>query len=191
MNPYIDYIMYVSPHLKQFQTSFKSSAIPKNGFSSFSSKEKPKEYQNYRKKEEYVEERVYEVPKEKEVKSLTEYLESRSKQEIVKTISENETFKIITLKPSIKKEANVDSYGKINDFWNDLYQFTTDPAEKVHLQWNHHISKESMVKLLKEQGTIRFNPIEYYRNTIENQEYTMNGIVDKLKLKIIQFQKIK
>jgi superfamily II RNA helicase len=190
--------MYVSPHLKQIQKNFKSSDAPKSAFSSFTSKDnqnvgtykQPNHsmFNNSRKpREEYVDKysEKEEVPKEKQTKSLTEYLESKPKQEIVKDITVNDTFKIVTFKPSVKKEAVEDSYAKINDFWNDLYQFSNDSSEKVHLQWNHHISKESMVKLLKEQGTIKFNPIEYYRNTIENQESIVKIIVDKLKLKII------
>ena len=210
--------MYVSPHLKQIQKNFKTSAAPKSAFSSFTSKEKPNHsdnqnvgtykqpnhsdnqnvgtykqpnnsmFNNSRKpREEYVDnysERE-DLPKEKQTKSLTEYLETKSKQEVIKDITLNDTFKVVTFKPSVKKEAVEDTYAKINDFWNDLYQFTTDSTEKVHLQWNHHISKESMVKLLKEQGTIKFNPIEYYRNTIENQESIVKNLVDKLKLKII------
>ena len=191
--------MYVPPHLKQIQKNFKTSAAPKSAFtSSFANKEKekpsysalqkPKEFQNFRKsREEYVENypEKEDAPKEKQTMTLSEYLENKSKQETIKDVSQHETHKVITLKSSVKKEAVEDSYGKINDFWNDLYQFTTDSSEKVHLQWNHHISKDSMVKLLKEQGTIKFNPIEYYRNTIENQESNVKNIVDKLKLKII------
>jgi hypothetical protein len=198
--------MYVPPHLKQIQKSFKTSSAPKSTFSYFNSKEKPnhsdsqnvgmykqtnhsmfnssekpKEFQNYR--EDYSEKEVQ--PKEKQTISLTEYLENKSKKETIKDITLNETIKMVTLKQSVKKETVEDSFGKINDFWNDLYQFTNDSSEKVHLQWNHHISKESMVKLLKEQGTIKFNPIEYYRNTIENQESIIKNTADKLKLKII------
>ena len=153
--------MYVSPHLKHIQNNFKSSANTRSALS-FTSKEnqnagmykQPKEYQNFRKsREEYVENQYEkeEVLKEKKTISLTEYLENKSKHEIIKDITVHETHKVITLKSSVKKEAVEDSYGKINDFWNDLYQFTSDSSEKVHLQWNHHISKESMVKLLKEQ----------------------------------------
>ena len=165
--------MYVPPHLKQIQKTFKTSAAPKNVFSSFTSKEQQNvgmykeqnhfdQSNHYRKqREEYVDNysEKEELPKEKQTKSLTEYLESKSKQEVVKDINLNDSFKVVTLKPSVKKEAVEDTYAKINDFWNDLYQFTTDSNEKVHLQWNHHISKESMVKLLKEQGTIKFNVV--------------------------------
>ena len=176
--------MYVPPHLKQIQKNFKTSTIPKSTFSSFSNQnsEKPREFK--KSKPEFMEE-IYSEPKDK-TKSLTEYLENKSKvAEPIKNIGVSDTFKIVNLKASVKKETVEDSYGKVNDFWNDLYQFTVDPSEKVHLQWSHHISKEAMVKLLKEQGTIKFNPIEYYRNTVESQETIVRNIVDKLKLKII------
>lgn len=179
--------MYVPPHLKQIQKNFKTSTIPKSTFMSFSNQvsEKPKEFRDYSKsKQEFIED-FYTEPKDTK-KTLTEYLETKSKTEQpIKTIGVSDKFKIMTIKTSAKKETIEDSYGKVNDFWTDLYQFTSDPSEKVYLQWNHHISKESMVKLLKEQGTIKFNPIEYYRNSVESQETIVRNIVDKLRLKII------
>jgi hypothetical protein len=94
---------------------------------------------------------------------------------------------VLKLEPIfLKKEKVEDNFSKNTELWNDIYQFTVDPSEQVHLLWNHSISNDSMVKLLQEQGTIKFNPIQYYRNTIESHESNTKQIIDKLKLKIIR-----
>lgn len=42
-----------------------------------------------------------------------------------------------------------------------------------------------MVKLLQEQGTIKFNPIQYYRNTIESQEQVGKTLLDAVMVKVV------
>ena len=85
----------------------------------------------------------------------------------------------------VPKEKPTEDFSRPNDFWYDIYDGKSDPSEQSHLVWNHSITKESMVKLLQEQGTIKFNPIGYYRNTIESQESAMKQVIDKLTIRII------
>ncbi len=72
---------------------------------------------------------------------------------------------------------------KPNEFWNDIYDFSN---EKEALYWNHSLSKETMIKLLQEQGTIKFNPIQYYRNTIDSQESMVKKMIERIHMRIVQ-----
>jgi len=72
---------------------------------------------------------------------------------------------------------------KPNEFWNDIYDFSGD---KEALYWNHSLSKETMIKLLQEQGTIKFNPIQYYRNTIDSQESIVKRMIERIHMRIVQ-----
>lgn len=81
-----------------------------------------------------------------------------------------------------KETAAAAAANGVTEFWTDIYKFTLD---KTHLLWNHSISNDSMVKLLQEQGTIKFNPIEYYRNTMESQEQIVKTQSDAVGIKIL------
>ena len=106
-------------------------------------------------------------------------------KEPVQPIKEIKEIKESSVKLFVQKETPKEDFSRPTDFWYDLYDGKSDPSEQSHLVWNHNITKESMVKLLQEQGTIKFNPIGYYRNTIESQESAMKQVVDKLTLRII------
>jgi hypothetical protein len=95
---------------------------------------------------------------------------------------------IFSVVSSKKKEelTGGDKQGQnATEFWTDIYKFTMRPTDKAHLWFNHSISKESMVKLLQEQGTIKFNPIQYYRNTVESQEQVGKTLMDAIMVKVV------
>jgi hypothetical protein len=117
--------------------------------------------------------------------SLSDYNKQvqTKKNTIVKTM--DGPARVIKLTEVKVDDVDVDKlYSKPTDFWSDIYNFTKDPEQKVHLLWNHSLSKESMIKLLQEQGIIKFNPIQYYQNTISSQENLTKNIIDKLTVNI-------
>ena len=121
--------------------------------------------------------------------SLSDYNNNvKSKHDLlVKTIQSNKTEEShVIMISSVKTDETVADkmYSKPTDFWSDIYNFTKDPELKVNLSWNHSISKDAMIKLLQEQGIIKFNPIQYYQNTIESQENHSKTITDKLRVNI-------
>jgi hypothetical protein len=121
--------------------------------------------------------------------SLSDYKDSvKSKLgEFVKNIDSDskKVARVITIETVKTDERPVDKiYSNPTDFWSDIYNFTKDPEQKVNLSWNHSISKDAMIKLLQEQGTIKFNPIQYYQNTIQSQENVTKNISDKLRVNI-------
>jgi hypothetical protein len=119
--------------------------------------------------------------------TLSEYNKQYQQNKQKTVVTNNSTHTIVTIK-SEKKHTGAEnvSLTKATEFWSDIYNFTADPVEKEQLLWNNNISKVSMIKLLQEQGTIKFNPIEYYRNTVESQESSNKAITDCLHFKIIR-----
>lgn len=156
--------MYVPPHAQQSQHS--NFYKPPSG--------------NF--KQEYKSKGVLnDAPKAPKTVLLSEYQKSQSL--IKKTAISSVPCRTITLevpKTLGDKESNTD---KPNEFWNDIYDFSN---EKEALYWNHSLSKETMIKLLQEQGIIKFNPIQYYRNTIDSQESMVKKLIERIHMRIVQ-----
>lgn len=153
--------MYVSPHARQFQTSHPTKQ-PKqenkiNNSLNGNSDNKPKTV------------------------LLSEY--QRSQSQIKKTDISNIPCSTITLEVTKTVTENKSESDQPNEFWNDIYDFSND---KEALYWNHSLSKETMIKLLQEQGTIKFNPIQYYRNTIDSQESMVKKMIERIHMRIVQ-----
>jgi hypothetical protein len=200
---YTHLTMYTPPHLKHLQSSNggNHSALNRNssnnsGNNSALNRQQTTEagYSNsplnkmFGRPKEDNEPQTQSITKPKQ-QSLSDYNNTvKSKHDLlVKNIGTDKPLqsRIITIS-SVKTEETVADkmYSKPNDFWSDIYNFTKDPELKVNLAWNHSISKEAMIKLLQEQGTIKFNPIKYYQNTIESQENYTKNITDKLRVTI-------
>ena len=156
--------MYVSPHARQFQAS------------------RPIRQQKQEQKQEHDKpidsDTTKPVPK---TLLLSEY--QRSQLQIKKTGISDIPCNTITLEVAKTVTENSSESDKPNDFWNDIYDFSGD---KEALYWNHSLSKETMIKLLQEQGTIKFNPIQYYRNTIDSQESMMKKMIERIHMRIVQ-----
>jgi hypothetical protein len=114
--------------------------------------------------------------------SLSEYKKQQSIKKPVKTIS-GATSTTIHLQSTKNIESKECSTEKPTEFWNDIYNFSSD---KEALYWNHSLAKETMIKLLQEQGTIKFNPIQYYRNTVESQDSLVKKSIERIHMRIVQ-----
>jgi hypothetical protein len=114
--------------------------------------------------------------------SLSEYNKQQSLKKIVKPISgaTSTTINLQSTKNIDNKECSTE---KPTEFWNDIYNFSSD---KEALYWNHSLAKETMIKLLHEQGTIKFNPIQYYRNTVESQDSLVKKTIERTHMRIVQ-----
>ena len=158
--------MYAPPHLKNLfhsSQSRKEETAPPPKWASFSRADREKGDR---------------AERERETEQTKEPVQ-------VKDIKEVKITPDSSVKLFVQKETPTEDFSRPTDFWYDLYDGKSEISEQSHLVWNHNISKESMVKLLQEQGTIKFNPIGYYRNTIDSQESAMKVVVDKLTLRII------
>lgn len=158
--------MYVPPHARQFQAT-----RPVSNFN------RP-QTNDIRPQTNVNTEGVKPAPK---TVLLSEYKKS---QALVKktefSYSSCNTITLEVAKTVTDKQCESD---KPNEFWNEIYDFSSD---KEALYWNHSLSKETMIKLLQEQGTIKFNPIQYYRNTIDSQESMVKKIIERIHMRIIQ-----
>ena len=117
--------------------------------------------------------------------TLTEYKEAKAKAKtlpVVAVASGGGGFTKFITKDKETTTTTTAATNGVTEFWSDIYKFTT---QKTHLLWNHCISNDSMVKLLQEQGTIKFNPIEYYRNTMESHEQVVKTQSDAVNIKIL------
>ena len=112
---------------------------------------------------------------------LSEYQKAQS--QLKKTEFKNNSS--ITISVEMTKSATTieSETNKPNEFWTDIYDFKND---KEALYWNHSLSKETMIKLLQEQGNIKFNPIQYYRNTIDSQESIVKKCIERIHMRIVQ-----
>ncbi len=195
---YTHLAMYTPPHLKHLQSSNggsnrthinsgNHSALNRQQTTGAGYSNSPLNKMFGRPKED-TEPKTQSIVKPKQ-QSLSDYNNGvKSKHDLlIKNIQIDKKLesRVITIN-SVKTEETVTDkmYSKPNDFWSDIYNFTKDPELKVNLSWNHSISKDAMIKLLQEQGTIKFNPIQYYKNTIESQENHTKTITDKLRVNI-------
>jgi hypothetical protein len=199
---YTHLVMYTPPHLKHLQTSNggNHSALNRTHSNSGNNSALNRQqstgtgYNNsplgkmFGRLKEDNEPKTQSISKPKQ-QSLSDYNNQvKSKHELlIKNIQSDKPLesRIITIS-SVKMDETVADkmYSKPADFWSDIYNFTKDPELKVNLSWNHSISKDAMIKLLQEQGIIKFNPIQYYQNTIESQENHTKTITDKLRVNI-------
>jgi hypothetical protein len=106
--------------------------------------------------------------------------------------SERKTLKIKTINTNLDEKTQEETRENQNDFWYDIYNkenldIYSDSIKTDTLVNNSKISKQSMVKLLQEQGVIRFNPIEYYKNTVNSQRKIMETEMDSLLDKVYFF----
>ncbi len=151
---------------------------------------------NYQRRPRNQEESMPEKPIEDKRMTLKQFMEKKESSAIkvslpIKTIGSS----TISIKKDETKEEIVaeKAYYKPNDFWYDIYnteRFELFPEKDVSydkLIWNNKISKQSMVKILQEQGTIKFNPIEYYKNTVQNQSKLEETIIDNIHSNIYKF----
>ncbi len=191
--------MYVPPHLKKFQSMFQSG---QNGGKALPppfpvNKNEPTYRSNYKnKKEEFVDPKE-EEEKRKEIQKKLEMekkkVEVEKCRELLKELKQTGS-RTLVIKQEEKEEEEKDMpFSKPNDFWYDIYNpekyelYGEKDVSYDRLIWNHAISKQSMVKLLKEQGTIRFNPIEYYKNTIQNVEKMEEEMMDSINSILYKF----
>ena len=158
--------MYVPPHAQQS----RSSNFYKPPVSNFKQENRSKD----------IVEAVNVRPAPKTM-LLSEYQKSQSlnKKTDISSIPCS-TIKLEVSKTVTNSESETD---KPNEFWNDIYDFS---GEKEALYWNHSLSKETMIKLLQEQGTIKFNPIQYYRNTIDSQDSMVKKMIERVHMRIVQ-----
>ena len=199
--------MYVPPHLKRLQTMFNGSSgtnanqsrLPRvfnenrnNGQNGNSNQGQYRQNRNEQNRNE-------QKPVEDKKITLSQFLEKKETNQVklpiqkIKTIGSTST--VLSIKKDETKEIIIPEklHSKPNDFWYDIYnpeKYELYPEKEVSydkLIWNNKISKQSMVKILQEQGTIKFNPIEYYKNTIQNQEKLEEILIDSIHSSIYKF----
>jgi hypothetical protein len=171
--------MYVPPHLKKFQGMFTGTARPEV-------RHNVNEYHHS----------VPTVPtvpiKEEPSKKKDEFSKIHQMMKELKE-SGRRTLVIKNNKDSATEEEPEHPHARPNDFWYDIYNperyelFPESEKNYDRLVWNNAISKQSMVKLLKEQGTIKFNPIEYYKNTVQTQAKIDENAIDAIYTIIYKF----
>lgn len=196
--------MYVPPSVLRLQkimgssnpNDFKDTSKYKNDFSQDQSQSQSQSYNS----------KSINLNTERKVKNINIDLVDKNEEVILeqkKTLkdileeynSDRINRKTITIEKTVEEkedEVNLENESS-TEFWYDIYNLEnydlyTNKEQKINrLFSNNKLTKEAMVKLLHEQGIIKFNPIEYYKNTIDLLENSKLEILDKLNYDIFSF----